>query len=231
MTRLLHPRLAARRDATRARSWWGKAWVRALEEAAYTPEELTRARRLARDGAVGAVVTDPGAIVAAVEDGEELWTVSCRLPVLEAGAVDAVVEAVAAEAGRVTELLAGRLPIELVEHVEEAGVELLPFGGELESECTCAAWVDPCPHALAVLSQLAWLLDDDPLLLLHLRGLPRDELLHRLHLSGGAAVDEVDADLELATTAALAAARLLELVAGDDPERHDEATRVWQRLW
>jgi uncharacterized Zn finger protein len=212
MTRLLHPRLAARRDATRARSWWGKAWVRAVEEAAYTPEDLTRARKLARDGAVGAVATDPGAIVAAVEDGEELWTASCRLPLLEAEAVDALVEAVAAESGRVAELLAGRLPLDLVEHAEEAGVELLPFGGELETECTCTAWVDPCPHALAVLSQLAWLLDDHPLLLMHLRGLPRDELLHRLHLSAGAAGHEVDADLDAALDAAFRAARVLELL-------------------
>lgn len=217
MTRLLHPRYAPRRDATRARSWWGKAWVRAVEEAAYTPEELTRARRLARDGAVGAVTTDPGVIVAAVEDGDELWTTSCRLPVLEPEAVDALVEAVAAESGRVAELLAGRLPLELVEHAEEAGVELLPFGGELETECTCAAWVDPCPHALAVLSQLAWLLDDHPLLLLHLRGLPRDELLHRLHLSAGAAVDEVDPDLDTGLDAAFRAARILELL--DEPGR------------
>ena len=27
---------------------------------------------------------------------------------------------------------------------EEAGVELLPFGGELGSACTCERWLDPC---------------------------------------------------------------------------------------
>ena len=36
-------------------------------------------------------------------------------------------------------------------------------------------------HALAVLHQLTWLVDADPFVLLQLRGLPRDELLARLH--------------------------------------------------
>ena len=90
----------------------------------------------------------------------------------------------AAEAGRVAALLAGDLPHTLVEHAEEAGVELLPYGGELGSTCTCDAWIDPCPHALAVMYQLAWLVEDDPFVLLHLRGLARDDLLARLHEPG-----------------------------------------------
>jgi uncharacterized Zn finger protein len=124
---------------------------------------------------------------------------------------EALVEAVAAEAGRVAALLAGELPHTLVEHAEEAGVELLPYGGELGSTCTCDAWTDPCPHALAVLYQLAWLLEDDPFVLLHLRGLARDDLLARLHertVTEAAAPDE-DPDLDVAVDAALRAAALL----------------------
>ena len=93
----------------------------------------------------------------------------------------AFVEAVAAESGRLPALLAGDLPHALVEHAEEAGVELLPFGGELEASCTCSAWVDPCAHALAAAYQVAWLVDADPFVLLALRGLSREDLLARLH--------------------------------------------------
>ena len=64
-----------------------------------------------------------------------------------------LVEVVAAEAGRAPALLAGELPHPLVEHAEEAGVELLPFGGELEASCTCDAWLDPCVHALALMTR------------------------------------------------------------------------------
>ena len=116
------------------------------------------------------------------------WTVVGAVPVLDGAGAEAFVETVAAESGRVAALLAGDLPHALVEHAEEAGVELLPYGGELGATCTCEAWTDPCPHALAVLLQLGQLLDEDPFVLLHLRGLPREELLARLHaLDVGAA--------------------------------------------
>ena len=147
------------------------------------------------------------------------------MPVLDEQAAEAFLETVAAEAGRVVALLAGDLPHGLVEHAEEAGVELLPYGGELGTDCTCAAWVDPCPHALAVLYQLTWLIEDDPFVLLELRGLPRERLLARLHARadrpGADAGDDRDhgpdlgPDLDTGLDAALRAARILELA--DDP--------------
>jgi uncharacterized Zn finger protein len=99
----------------------------------------------------------------------------------------------------------------MVEHAEEAGVELLPYGGELGSTCTCQAWTDPCPHALAVMYQLAWLIDADPFVLLHLRGLARDDLLARLHDRAETAppADPDDPDVDIAADAALRAAALL----------------------
>ncbi len=206
---VLHPRLAPRRSTTRASTWWGKAWVRAVEEAAFSHEDLVAGRRLARAGRVGQVTTESGGFVASVEDQRGLWTVAGTVPPLEPPALDALVEVVAAEAGRVAALLAGDLPHGLVEHAEEAGVELLPYGGELGSTCTCEAWADPCVHALAVLSQLTWLVEADPFVLLHLRGLARDDLLARLHeRTSGQADDEVD--LDAAVEAALYAATLLE---------------------
>ncbi|HEY0949897.1 SWIM zinc finger family protein [Nocardioides sp.] len=213
---MLHPRLAPRRSAVRATTWWGKAWVRAVDEAAYADAELVASRAIARAGQVGQIGTEPGRFVASVEDRRGLWTVEGTVPVLDPADVDALVETVAAESGRIAALLAGELPHGLVEHAEEAGVELLPYGGELGSSCTCEHWTDPCVHALAVLHQLAWLVDADPFLLLQLRGLPRDDLLARLHARtvapGGDphAEDADDPDLEAAVEAALYAARLLE---------------------
>ncbi len=215
---VLHPRVAPRRSAVRATTWWGKAWVRAVDEAAYAEAELVASRALARAGQVGQIGTEPGRFVASVEDRRGLWTVEGTVPVLDPADVDALVETVAAESGRIAALLAGELPHGLVEHAEEAGVELLPYGGELGSSCTCEHWTDPCVHALAVLHQLAWLVDADPFLLLQLRGVPRDDLLARLHArtvapDGDPHADDLDADdpdLEAAVEAALYAARLLE---------------------
>lgn len=209
MSTVLHPRVPARRGAARATTWWGKAWVRAVEEAAYADADLRSARGLARAGHVGQIATEPGRYVASVEDPRGLWTVDGTLPLLDDSAISALVETVAAEAGRIAALLAGDLPHDLVEQAEDAGAELLPAGPELAGACGCDHWAEPCVHALAVLYQLAWLVDADPLLLFALRGLPRDELLARLHARQAAPAGD-DRDLDLAVEAALYAARILD---------------------
>lgn len=227
-----HPRLPPRTRTAKAATWWGRAWVRAVEETAYAEEDLVAARRLARAGKVGGIRVEQGRAWAAVEDAGGLWAADVVVPVLEDDLGDALVETVAAAAGRITSLLAGDLPHELVEHAEEAGVELLPYGGELVASCTCDAWVDPCVHALALLQQVGWLLEADPFVLLHLRGLPREELLSRLHALGPAsgggssaapsgAAPDGDPDLDAALDAAARAARFLErLEAGDGAVEH-----------
>jgi uncharacterized Zn finger protein len=212
MTTVVHPRTPPRRGAARAVRWWAKAWVRAVEEASYSSADLATARAISRSGRIGQISVEPGRFVAAVEDERGLWAVLGTVPVLDPRADDTLVETVAAESGRVAALLAGDLPHTMIEHAEEAGVELLPYGGELGSTCTCQAWTDPCPHALAVMYQLAWLIEDDPFVLLHLRGLARDDLLARLHdrAEPPPGPDDLDdPDLDVALDAALRAAALL----------------------
>src|SRR6478735_8404748 len=106
---------------------------------------------------------------------------------------------------------------------DEAGVELLPFGGELEASCTCSAWVDPCAHALAAAYQVAWLVDADPFVLLALRGLSREDLLGRLHNreERRSEVPDDPDDVALAVDAATRATRILQLLdAGDLDVEH-----------
>jgi len=182
--------------------------------------DLKAGRSLARSGAVGSITVGDGHALAAVKDGHDAFTVEVTVPVLDDSDAAAFTELVAAESGRVAALLSGQLPHAFVEAVEEAGVELLPYGGELGSACTCDAWLDPCPHALAVLTQLAWLIQADPFVLTHLRGLSRDRVLRDLHRittpyaeqSPAGATSrpyEVD-DLVVAEDAAVRAARLLQ---------------------
>ena len=68
MSAAVHPRIGPRRGAARASLWWGKAWVRAVEESAYAEGDLRAGRTLARSGHVGQVTTDEGGFVAAVQD-------------------------------------------------------------------------------------------------------------------------------------------------------------------
>lgn len=220
MSTVTHPRLAPRRSGAGG-TWWSKAVLRAVEEAAFSAAELRRGRALARSGAVGGISVDRGSAVAAVTDGQDAMTVTVTVPVLDEASAQTFVELVAAGAGRIGALLSGELPHPLVEDVDEAGVELLPYGGELGSACSCDAWLDPCPHALAVLTQLAWLIQADPFVLTHLRGLPREEVLRRLHALAVAAPDADDGDATddyaVAQDAAERARRAVELVAEGRP--------------
>ena len=51
-----------------AQTWWGQAWLKALEDTALDSQQVKAGRRLARAGAVGAVSVRPGRITAVVLD-------------------------------------------------------------------------------------------------------------------------------------------------------------------
>ncbi|WP_426243225.1 SWIM zinc finger family protein [Nocardioides sp. LHG3406-4] len=219
MSAVTHPRFRPR-SGGRGSTWWSKAWARTVEEAAYAGEDLRAGKALARRGAVGHIVVSEGRFVAPVDEGDDTFTVEGALERLDDEAMAMLVDVVAAGAGRIASLLAGDLPHPFVEAVEESGVELLPFAGELSWSCSCSAWMDPCRHALAVGTQVGWLVAADPFALILMRGLGRDELLARLQALGtvedqsaSAGVDDLDTGLD----AALRAARILEVAA--DPDR------------
>ncbi|MFD0332587.1 hypothetical protein ACFQZ0_01950 [Streptomyces erythrogriseus] len=79
-------------------------------------------------------------------------------------------------------LLAGDLPEDLLEAVEDARVRMLPGYGDLDADCDCDCdGLDhPCPHATALAYQLSWLLDADPWLLLLIRGRAAEEAVEEL---------------------------------------------------
>ena len=217
-------RIPPRRSTSRAATWWGRAWVRAVEEASYSDNDLHAARVLSRGGGIGQITVDAGQVVARCLDGADVWTVVATVPELDATSLRAFVEVVAGESGHLAGLLAGELPHRLVEQAEEVGVELLPYGGELGSACPCQSWVDPCRHALAVLLQVAWLIDGDPWVLLRLRGLSPDTLEADLaalsearpaEVGSPTVADQPEGDLATAVDAAVRAARVLALL--DDP--------------
>jgi len=211
---LVFPRQPYRRASRKLQSWWGRAFQRTVEELAYDETQLLHARALARSGRLGGIVVDTGRFAAAVAEEAGVWTVTGAVPALGEDERAAFLEVVT---GRAEVILEGDLPHGIVEHAEEAGVELVPYGVELTATCSCPAWqrasrhAGMCEHALAVLIQVTDLLDRDPLVLLRLRGISRDDLRPRRRHDETVArrVEEPD-ELEVAVDAALRAARLLE---------------------
>ncbi|MEU1038480.1 SWF or SNF family helicase [Streptomyces sp. NPDC005907] len=163
-----------------AGTWWGRAWLKALEDAALDSVQVKAGRGLVRAGAVGAVSVRPGRITAVVQDrdgtthradvllrelSEEQWGRLLGIAVERAGHVAALLDRV--------------MPLDLVEDGAAAGIELLPGLGDLEAECDCGAW-DHCRHTAALCYQMARLLDQDPFVLLLLRGRGERALLDEL---------------------------------------------------
>lgn len=163
-----------------ARTWWGHAWLRALEDSALDGQQVKQGRRYARSGAVGAVSVRPGGLTAVVRDRDGT---AHRTDVLVQEFTDAqwdrLLGLAAAESGHIAALLDREVPPELVQDAAAAGVELLPGIGDLEPRCDCEEW-DHCPHTAALCYQVARLLDQDPFVLLLLRGRAEADLVDEL---------------------------------------------------
>ncbi|GHH93321.1 SWF or SNF family helicase [Streptomyces capillispiralis] len=167
-----------------AATWWGRAWLTALEGTALDSGQLKAGRRLARAGAVGAVSVRPGRITAVVQDRDgTAHRADVLLQELSGEQWDRFLSMAVERAGHVAALLDREMPTHLVEDAELAGVELLPGLGDLEPECDCGVW-DHCGHTAALCYQVARLLDQDPFVLLLMRGRGERDLLEALQTHG-----------------------------------------------
>ncbi|MFE3097500.1 SWF or SNF family helicase [Streptomyces sp. NPDC059248] len=165
-----------------AQSWWGRTWIQALENTALDSEQVTKGRKYARDGSVGAVSVRPGRITAVVRDRDGTrHRVDVLLQELGDGDWDRFLDTAVDRAGHIAALLDREMPPHLVEDAATAGVDLLPGTGDLEPECGCGAW-DLCPHAAALCYTVARLLDQDPFVLLLMRGRDERRLLDELQV-------------------------------------------------
>ncbi|WP_405786409.1 SWF or SNF family helicase [Streptomyces sp. NBC_01367] len=163
-----------------ADTWWGHAWLRALEDSALDGKHVKQGRRYARAGAVGAVSVRPGGLTAVVRDPDRsAHRTDVLVQEFTEAEWDRLLDLAAAEAGHIAALLDREVPPELAEDAAAAGVELLPGIGDLDPRCDCGEW-DHCPHTAALCYQVARLLDQDPFVLLLLRGRGERELVDEL---------------------------------------------------
>ena len=147
------------RSRRRQHTWWGTAWLQAMEDTAVDSGLTRRGRRIAADGRIGPITVSPGRVAATINGGKHT---TVAVEPLSASAWSNLVAEASVQSGHLAALLDGHLP--------NALSELLPTVGDLDGRCTCDDWGNPCQHAAALCYQTAWLLDADPSLLLLLRG-------------------------------------------------------------
>ncbi|MFG3132342.1 SWIM zinc finger family protein [Streptomyces tendae] len=174
----LPPREAA--DEGFAGTWWGNAWVTALEEGALDAARLERGRGYAERGHVDAITVTPGLVLAYVQGSRARpYRVQVRLRTLGDADWDRFLDAAVERPGHIAALLDKELPHSLAD-LADHGVPLLPGPGDLTPQCSCPDSGHPCKHAAALCYQTARLLDADPFVLLLLRGRGERALLDAL---------------------------------------------------
>ncbi|WP_406305638.1 SWIM zinc finger family protein [Streptomyces sp. NBC_00885] len=156
-----------------ASSWWGNAWVEALEDTALDRARLTRGRAYARRGHVDAITVTPGRVMAYVHGTRPRpYRTEIRLRTLTDGDWDDFLATAAARPDHIAALLDKDVP-----HALASVADLLPTPGDLIPDCSCPDDGYPCKHAAALCYQTARLLDEDPFVLFLMRGRGEREIL------------------------------------------------------
>jgi len=164
-------------------TWWGQRWILALEHLSRDYlNRLGRGRAYARAGRVSDLQVAPGLVSAKVTGSDaEPYDVTLRIAMLPPTLWNKAIDAMSQQAMFGAELLAGRMPVTIDEVFRAAGHSLfLSKQRELETDCSCPDWANPCKHVAAVHYVLGEAFDLDPFLLFELRGRTKQQVLGAL---------------------------------------------------
>lgn len=217
-------------------TWWSQRFIEVLEDFHEGPR-LVRGRAYARRGQVIDMDVEAGEVTARVQGSRARpYSVTIGVTVLDDPDWARVEEAMASQAVFLARLLAGEMPHEIEDAFAATGLSLFPATvDDLDTDCSCPDWENPCKHIAAVYYLLAEAFDRDPFLIFAWRGRPRERLLADLRaLRGVAAGAPAPGAIDESDTAL--AARLEELFGaigtdGVDLAREiagEMASRFWQ---
>ena len=162
-------------------TWWSKRWIGVLESFSMGTR-LTRGRSYARQGQVLSIDVESGIVKAKVQGSRpKPYDVKIRLKPLADQDWDQVTESMASQAIFAAKLLAGEMPTNIEEAFSAVKLSLFPTKvTELETECSCPDWANPCKHIAAVYYLLAERFDEDPFLIFKLRGRTKEQIIAAL---------------------------------------------------
>jgi uncharacterized Zn finger protein len=175
------------------REWWGVQWVEALERIGHGGR-LDRGKRYARNGSVLRLEIGQGIAYAEVSGSYgNSYRTAIHVRVLDNEQWEKALRALSEQAIYAAKLLAGEMPGDVEAVFQDVGLSLFPLSRkDIQFECSCPDYGDPCKHCAAVYYLLAEQFDADPFILFHLRGRNRDSVLETLRVHRGAGVDDVN---------------------------------------
>lgn len=161
-----------------ATKWWAQRWLAVLE-GFNLGARLQRGRSYARGGQVLGIDIASGRVAARVQGSRrEPYRVTISIAAFQADQRKRLTAALAASPLHLARLLAGEMPQDIESVIEKNRVSLFPSRqSELETDCSCPDWSNPCKHVAAVYYLLGEEFDRDPFLLFTLRGVAREDLL------------------------------------------------------
>ncbi|HEY4688737.1 MAG TPA: SWIM zinc finger family protein [Anaerolineae bacterium] len=166
-------------------SWWAKRWIATLESF-NIGARLGRGRSYARSGQVLSIDICEGAIKAKVQGSfPKPYDISIKVKVLADTDWKKLAQALSTQAIFAAKLLAGEMPREIEQSFKDAGLSLFPEKlGDLQTNCSCPDWSNPCKHIAAVYYLLGEEFDRDPFLIFKLRGISREKFIKLLAAAG-----------------------------------------------
>lgn len=162
-------------------SWWAKRWIAVLESF-NIGARLDRGRSYARRGQVISIDVDKGTVKAKVQGSRPRpYDVIIKVKTLSKVEWNKLAGVLGQEAFFAAKLLAGEMPRNIGEVFQAAGLSLFPEKTkDLQTECSCPDWSNPCKHIAAVYYLLGEEFDRDPFLIFKMRGISREELIARI---------------------------------------------------
>ena len=162
---------------TIAKSWWGQAWCRNLEQYADFESRLDRGKRYVRTGAVLDLKLQKGKVLAKVQGSRKTpYKVEIRISPLSEERCQQILQKCGKRIENLEALATGNFPAELKElFTGQDG--LFPTPKEISFSCSCPDWALMCKHVAAVLYGIGARLDTQPTLFFELRGIDIDRFL------------------------------------------------------
>ncbi|HEX2868163.1 MAG TPA: SNF2-related protein [Ignavibacteriales bacterium] len=161
------------------KTWWGEAWINALERIDYDANRLPRGRTYANTGRVKDIkISGKGNVEALVQGSRpKLYKITIKISKFSASEKTSIKKIIEDNPSIASELSLGNLPSKLLEILEANHISIMPKSWRsIDANCSCPDWANPCKHLAAVYYIIANEIDKNPFLIFKMKGIPPEDL-------------------------------------------------------